>query len=131
LRVVITVDGDPHGIRSLYQSVLDDPGLDDAELVMAEPVDGSLSGGLAQAVSVLTHDDGAAAALASVVIAWIRSKRWRLKVTLTRPDGTKYSIDSTGPGTETAERLIAEAALFMGEQDTVRADPQEPGPETP
>jgi hypothetical protein len=113
VQLTITVLGDPQGVRSLFGECLKDPSLSIAELRTAAPEDGALSGGLADAITMLIQDDGTAAALASVVIAWIRSRRMRVKATITRPDGASVTFETEGVRGAGIEHLIDEVSKLV------------------
>lgn len=115
MRVVLTVEHDPYGVRPLYQALLTSQETAHAELLPAPPVTGELSSGAAEAVGLLVND-GTGAAVATVLVAWIRSRQWHVRVTLTRPGGRKFELNLRTRDDEAARSLLAEVARFLDDE---------------
>jgi Effector Associated Constant Component 1 len=113
MEIVVTVDGDPEGVRPLYEVMLASPELASARLLGAPAPAGALSGPMADAIGVLIHGSGAAGALTAVIVTWIRSQRGKIKVTASGPNGKIEVTAETGRGIK-PESLPGLTAEILG-----------------
>lgn len=58
------------------------------------PVPGAM-GAAGDAVLAVLEPGGVAAAFAGAVVAWVRTRRGSQTVTVTRPDGTRFTLSTT------------------------------------
>ncbi|MBB5784446.1 effector-associated constant component EACC1 [Nonomuraea jabiensis] len=93
----LLVADSPDEVRDLYAWLRREPELRAAlRLVEKPPPDGAL-GPVAEAVQVLADAPEVVAAVASMVIAWLRYRRTDVKITLKRrKDGPEVQVTATG-----------------------------------
>lgn len=114
---VRVVSGEPSAaVRSLRGWLTAEPALRGrVRLVEPAPPAGTL-GGAVEALTVALSHGGAAAVLASAVVAWVRRRVGDTSVTVTRPDGTSVTVDAThvrGLNVGEVAGLVAEVARAL------------------
>jgi Effector Associated Constant Component 1 len=104
VEIVLTVDGDPEGVRPLYEAVLAEPAFLNARLLTDAAPPGALSGQIAEAINLLMHDGGTSSALAAVIVTWIRSQRGKIEVHIAKPAG-KITVKASNVPRDNTEAL--------------------------
>ncbi|MEU5425683.1 hypothetical protein AB0H73_08735 [Streptomyces olivoreticuli] len=116
MQVTITVESvnGPAGPDDLRRWLVGQPGLRGR---VHRQVDGPAPGTMGAAgdvVLAVLEPGGVAAAFAGAVVAWVRTRRGTQTVTVTRPDGTRFTLSTTQvkgldarQAAELAERLAA------------------------
>ena len=122
--VTVTVDGAlPDDLRELRAWLVAEEGLRGrVQLVERVPEPGRL-GPVLEALQVLAGPGSAV--LASVLVTWIKQRRSSVKVTVTRPDGQRLSIEAEHArlmGTDDLAQLTAEVAR-LAQADNARSNP--------
>ncbi|MFG6191752.1 hypothetical protein [Nonomuraea sp. JJY05] len=104
----LLVADSPDEVRDLYAWLRREPELRTAlRLVEKPPPDGAL-GPVAEAVQVLADAPEVVAALASMVIAWLRYRRTDVKITVKRrKDGPEVQVTATGLRALNPEQTLA------------------------
>jgi hypothetical protein len=116
--LAVTVEAREPGaaVRALREWLVAEPVLRGrVRLVQPAPQPGSL-GGVVEALTVALGQGGAATALVSVLVAWIRRRVGDVSVTLTRPDGTSVKVDAThvrGLDSDGVADLVADIARSL------------------
>ncbi|MEU2869694.1 hypothetical protein ABZ769_10850 [Streptomyces olivoreticuli] len=130
MQVTITVESvnGPAGPDDLRHWLVGQPGLRGR---VHRQVDGPVPGAMGAAgdvVLAVLEPGGVAAAFAGAVVAWVRTRRGTQTVTVTRADGTRFTLSTTQikgldarQAAELAERLAA----------TVEGRAEVPPPSTP
>jgi hypothetical protein len=92
--VSITV-GDADTLRGLRSWLVDEPALRGRVTTReSPPADGTL-GPMLEALVVAVGPGGAAAALVTVLVTWLRQQRADVTVKVERPDGSSFEITAT------------------------------------
>jgi hypothetical protein len=95
LVVVVEAGESSAAVRSLREWLVADPVLRGLVRVVAPAPQAGMLGGAVEALSVALGQGGAATALVSVLVAWIRRRVGDVSMSLTRPDGTSIKVDAT------------------------------------
>jgi hypothetical protein len=129
MEIVVAVEGDPEGVRPLYEVMLASPELASARLLAAPAPPGALSGQMAHAIGVLIDDSGTAGALTAVIVTWIRSQRGKIKISVSGPHGKIEVAADTGRGIkpESLPRLTAEILSLAEQPAAVPGSAGQPG----
>ncbi|MDX3215445.1 hypothetical protein PV318_07905 [Streptomyces sp. ME02-6991-2B] len=114
MRIVITVDGGRDGNAELRRWLTAEARLRGRiRLDTRTPPPGAMGGGAMDALIAILEPGGVATVFAGAVVAWAASRRSSQTITVTRPDGTQISIESTqvkasaAQAAELVERLAA------------------------
>ncbi|MEU6091695.1 hypothetical protein ABZ865_34005 [Streptomyces sp. NPDC047085] len=114
MRIVITVDGGRDGSAELRRWLTAEPRLRGRiRLDTQPPPPGAMGSGAMDALIAILEPGGVATVFAGAVVAWATSRRSSQTITVTRPDGTQISIESTqvradaAQAAELVERLAA------------------------
>ena len=124
---LLVADG-PDEVRDLYAWLRREPDLRAAlRLVEKPPPDGAL-GPVAEAVQVLADAPEVVAAVASMVIAWLRYRRTDVKITVKqRKDGPEVQVTATGLRALSPEQTLALARQIESALRDDRKPPELPG----
>ncbi|WP_431931197.1 effector-associated constant component EACC1 [Nonomuraea jabiensis] len=124
---LLVADG-PDEVRDLYAWLRREPELRAAlRLVEKPPPDGAL-GPVAEAVQVLADAPEVVAAVASMVIAWLRYRRTDVKITVKqRKDGPEVQVTATGLRALSPEQTLALARQIESALRDDRKPPELPG----
>ncbi|KNB53194.1 effector-associated constant component EACC1 [Streptomyces caatingaensis] len=116
MQATITVESanGPSGPDDLRRWLGGQPGLRGRVSRRADPPAPGTMGATADAVLAVLEPGGVAAAFAGAVVAWVRTRRGTQTVTVTRPDGTRFTLSTTHvkgldahQAAELAQRLAA------------------------
>ncbi|MEV4359985.1 hypothetical protein [Nonomuraea sp. NPDC049625] len=118
----------PDEVRDLYAWLRREPELRAAlRLVEKPPPDGAL-GPVAEAVQVLADAPEVVAAVASMVIAWLRYRRTDVKITVKqRKDGPEVQVTATGLRALSPAQTLALARQIESALRDGRKPPELPG----
>ena len=122
--ITLSVDGGSDDAADLGMWLGEDDDLrGHVRMLPAAVPQGALGAELAQLL-VSVESGGAATALASVLVAWLRRRTGSVSVRLTRPDGTELQIDAERVRVWDAQELRAQVSQL---EAMARPDPEAPG----
>ncbi|MFJ8790290.1 hypothetical protein [Streptomyces sp. NPDC102462] len=118
MRIVITVDGGRDGGAELRRWLTAEPQLRGRiRLDTQPPPPGAMGGGAMDALIAILEPGGVATVFAGAVVAWAASRRSSQTITVTKPDGTQISIESTQVRADAAQAadLVERLAAAVGD----------------
>jgi hypothetical protein len=105
VRVEVSGEHAADELRSLRQWLVAEESLRGrVRLVAVPPQEGTLGAGV-DALAIALGNGGAATALATVVVTWLRRRTGRMEVKFVRADGSRVEISTDLAGPQTAQEV--------------------------